>query len=78
MPRPERSTAQPPVRTAATPPPAETEGPSRSAAKSGPVPSAGVHESNRRPVRRAKSKTPAIVRSVVKTVKSALGSLGIH
>jgi hypothetical protein len=77
MPRPERSAAPPPARMAA-PSPAEAESLPPSAAKDGPVPSLGVHERNRRPVRRAKSKPPAVVRSLVKTVKSALGSLGIR
>ncbi len=78
MPRPERGAAPPPPKMAAAPPPAETESSPRPAAKSGPVPSAGVYDGNQRPVRRAKSKTPAVVRSLVKTVKSALGSLGIR
>ncbi len=75
LPKPERSAAPPPAKQAYVRPAPTTdvEGPQRSAAKSGPVPSLGVYDRQRRQARRAKSRPPAVVRSLVRSVKSALG-----
>jgi peptidoglycan hydrolase-like protein with peptidoglycan-binding domain len=67
-----------PVKSTAAPPVGENEG-LRTAAKSGPVPPAGVtDEQSRRQTRRVKSKPPAVVRSLIRSVKSALNSVGIR
>jgi hypothetical protein len=67
-----------PVKSAAAPPAGENEG-ARPATKSGPVPPAGITEEQaRRQTRRVKSKPPAVVRSLIRNVKSALSSVGIR
>jgi hypothetical protein len=76
LPKPERSAAPPPAKQAyAQPSPAaaDTANLPKSAAKSGPVPSLGVYDRQRRQARRAKSRPPAVVRSLVRSVKNALG-----
>jgi hypothetical protein len=79
--QPDRSAPPPPAKQAYVQPPpaaADTENTPQSAAKSGPVPSLGVYDRQRRQARRAKSRPPAVVRSLVRSVKNALGSLGIR
>ena len=81
MPHKERSAAVPekaaPRLSAA---PADGDLSQGSAVRSGPVPSRGVYERRRshHAGRRANSHPPAVVRKLVRSVKSALGSLGIH
>ena len=80
--QPDRATtATAPMKQAAAPPPSptDTEGAQRGASKSGPVPQTGVHDrQSTRQARRAKSQPPAVVRSLVRNVKSVLGSFGIR
>jgi len=76
VPRAERSPAPPPAKLANVQPPppaAGAERPKRSILESGPVPSLGVYDGQRRQARRAKSRPPTVVQSLVRSVKSALG-----
>jgi hypothetical protein len=67
-----------PIKSAAAPPVGENEGP-RTSARSGPIPQAGMaDDQTRRHTRRVKSKPPAVVRSLIRSVKSALSSVGIR
>lgn len=81
MSRPERSAAaseKPAARI--LPPPADGESQQGSAARNAPVPSQGAYERRRshQAARRAKSRPPAVVRKLVRSVKNALSSLGIQ
>jgi hypothetical protein len=80
VPAPERSAAPPPARPAhAQPSTADGEPAQRSVRQSGPVPHVGMRERRRRhAARRANSRPPAAVRSLVRTVKRTLGSFGIR
>jgi hypothetical protein len=80
MPQPERSAALPAAKPPRTQPAlTESERPQRSAVQNGLAPSVGVYERrHRHGARRARSRPPAVVRSLVRSVQRALGSLGIR
>jgi hypothetical protein len=78
MPRPDPNPAPASTKTS-RPDAADSARPHRSARQSGPVPPVGVRERRRRYVaHRSRSRPPGVVRSLVRSVQRALGSLGIR